>query len=131
MSRPKPEEGKPIWFINRGVLIVRPRQPFVDWVCSFDEEGPVDREDARDSVNSFLVPEFDNPEETADWVEANIETVFEIMLNDWVMDPEYWPQDRGWDAFEEWFDLEYVEVAWDLVDEPLSSDPPEAEGHPA
>ena len=131
MSSPAPDEGKPIWFINRGVLVVRPRQPFVDWVCSFDQDGPVDPEDARDSVNSFLVPEFDDPGETADWVEANIETVFEIMLNDWVMDPEHWPADRGWDAFEEWFELEFVELAWDLVDEPLSSDPPRADGHPA
>jgi hypothetical protein len=128
----KPASGdRPIWFLNRGVLVVRPRQPFVDWVLTFDDDGPVDPEDAWESVNSFLVPEFDDPDQTQEWIEANIETVFEIMLNDWVMDPEHWPEDRGWETFGEWFDLEYVDLAWDLVDEPLSSEAPEAEGHEA
>ena len=131
MTRTPPSEDRPIWFLNRGVLVVRPRQPFVDWVCSFEDDGPVDPDDARDSVNSFLVPEFDDPEETLAWVQAHIETVFEIMLNDWVMDSAEWPEDRGWDAFEAWFDFEYIDLAWDLVDEPLSSDAPEAEGHEA
>lgn len=130
-SKPAPGD-RPIWFLNRGVLVVRPRQPFVDWVLTFDDDGPVDPEDAWESVNSFLVPEFDDPEQTMEWIEANIETVFEIMLNDWVMDPEHWPEDRGWEAFGEWFDLEYVDLAWDLVDEPLLSEAPEeAEGHEA
>lgn len=129
-SKPAPGD-RPIWFLNRGVLVVRPRQPFVDWVLTFDDDGPVDPEDAWESVNSFLVPEFDDPEQTMEWIEANIETVFEIMLNDWVMDPEHWPEDRDWEAFGEWFDLEYVDLAWDLVDEPLSSEAPEAEGHEA
>jgi hypothetical protein len=128
MTQQDLSDDRPIWFLNRGILVVRPRQPFVDWVCSFEEAGPVDREDAWDSVNSFLVPEFEDPEETLQWIQANVETVFEIMLNDWVTTPEHWPEDRGWDAFEEWFDFEYVDIAWDLVDEPLSSDPPEPEG---
>jgi len=123
MSR-KRDEGRPIWFVNRAVLVVRPRPPFVDWICSFEDEAPVDRTDAEESVNSFLIPEFDDPEDTLTWVQENIETVFEIMLNDWVVDPAFWPEKRDWEAFEEWFDLEYVDIAWDLVDEPLSSEPP-------
>ncbi|MEX2468000.1 MAG: hypothetical protein WD995_13905 [Gemmatimonadota bacterium] len=117
-------EGRPIWFLNRGVLVVRPRQPFVDWVCSFEDGTPVDPEDAWDSVNSFLIPEFDDPEETLEWIHGNVDTVFEIMLNDWITEPDSWPADRGWTAFEEWFEFEYVDLAWDLVDEPLSSEPP-------
>jgi hypothetical protein len=117
-------EGRPIWFLNRGVLVVRPRQPFVDWICSFEDGDPVDPADAWEAVNSFLVPEFDEPEETLEWIHGNVDTVFEIMLNDWITEPESWPEDRGWSAFEEWFEFEYVDLAWDLVDEPLSSEPP-------
>ena len=120
-------EGRPIWFLNRGVLVVRPQQPFVDWVCSFQNGDPVDPEDAWSSVNSFLVPEFDDPEETLEWIQGNVDTVFEIMLNDWITEPESWPADRGWSAFEEWFEFEYVDLAWDLVDEPLSSEAPAEE----
>jgi len=131
MSKPEASDDRPIWFLNRGVMVVRPRQPFVDWVCSFDDAGPVDPEDAWDSVNSFLVPEFDDPEETLAWIHANVETVFDIMLHDWVTTETDWPQDRGWETFEEWFDFEYVDLAWDLVDEPLSSEAPEPDGHEA
>ncbi len=119
-----PSEGRPIWFLNRGVLVVRPRQPFVDWICSFEDGDPVDPEDAWEAVNAFLVPEFDEPEETLEWIHGNVDTVFDIMLNDWVTEQESWPTDRGWSAFEEWFEFEYVDLAWDLVDEPLSSEPP-------
>jgi hypothetical protein len=124
MSANASPEGRPIWFLNRGVLVVRPRQPFVDWICSFEDGDPVDPEDAWEAVNSFLVPEFDEPEETLEWIHGNVDTVFEIMLNDWVTEQESWPTDRSWSAFEKWFEFEYVDLAWDLVDEPLSSEPP-------
>lgn len=130
-NNPSSSEQRPVWFLNRSVLVVRPLQPFVDWVLSFDDDGPVDAEDAWASVNSFLVPEFEDPAETLAWVQANVEIVFEIMLNDWVMDSAHWPEDRGWSTFERWFDFEYIDLAWDLVDEPLSSDPPMIEGHEA
>jgi hypothetical protein len=123
-TKSTPSEGRPIWFLNRGVLVVRPRQPFVDWVCSFEDGDAVDPEDAWASVNSFLVPEFDDPDETFEWIQGNVDTVFDIMLNDWITEPGDWPADRGWTTFEEWFEFEYVDLAWDLVDEPLSSEAP-------
>ncbi|MDZ7781302.1 MAG: VacJ [Gemmatimonadota bacterium] len=126
-----PSEGRPVWFLNRSVLVVRPLQPFVDWVLSLDDEGSVEAEDVWESVNSFLVPEFEDPGETLGWVHANVEIVFEVMLNDWVMDSAHWPEDRSWSTFEQWFEIEYIDLAWDLVDEPLSSDPPMIEGHEA
>lgn len=123
-KKSSPSEGRPIWFLNRGVLVVRPRQPFIDWICSVEAGEPVDPEDVWTSVNSFLVPEFDDPDETLEWIQGNVDTVFEIMLNDWITEPESWPADRDWTAFEKWFEFEYVDLAWDLVDEPLSSEAP-------
>ncbi len=120
-------EGRPIWFINRDTLVVRPLEPFVRWAESVHDGGKVDPEITRTWVNSFLIPEFDLEEESWTWIRENCGVIFEIMLNDWLMDPDQWPEDRGWAEFEKWFSHERIEVAWDLVDEPLSSEPPTEE----
>lgn len=117
-------DGREIWFLNRDVMVVRPAQPFVEWALALDEDGDLDAGDVRASSNAFLVPEFDHPDETWAWVEGHCDTMFEYMLLDWSTDQEEWPEDRGWSAFQLWFTCEHVAVAWDLVDEPLSSEAP-------
>ena len=124
MSDVEVTEDRPIWFLNRSVLVVRAREPFVDWACSVDDPVRVRPADAAASVNSFLIPEFGTEEESWAWIREHCDTVFELMLNDWYTDPELWPEDRGWGAFQLWFEAEHIDLAWDLVAEPLSSDPP-------
>ncbi len=75
-------------------------------------------------MNAFLIPEFDTAREARSWVREQFETLFEIELNDWYTEPSMWPAARDWEMFLEWFEIEYVGTAWDLVDTPLSSDPP-------
>jgi len=33
------ERGRAMWSVNRSVLVVRPRQPYLDWVHSMDDGG--------------------------------------------------------------------------------------------
>jgi len=117
-------EGREIWFLNRDVMVVRPAQPFVDWALALDEDGELDAAGIMGSSNAFLVPEHDHDEETWAWVEGHCETMFEYMLLDWSTDAAEWPEDRGWTEFQRWFTCEHIAVAWDLVDEPLSSEAP-------
>lgn len=127
MSSQEAPQGPEVWFLNRGILVVRPAEPFLSWASELPaEEGeePFDPETALEWKTAFLVPEFDTEEETWDWVEAHCTTVFEMQLADWHTDPATWPENRGWDTFAEWFEMEFIEIAWDLVDEPLSSEPP-------
>jgi len=117
-------EGREIWFLNRDVLVVHPLDPFVAWVGSVDESDAVTPEFIRSSTNAFLLPEFDDDDEAREWLRENCDAIFELMLSDWIITPELWPEDRGWREFQRWFSFERIETAWDLVDEPLSSDPP-------
>jgi hypothetical protein len=118
--------GTEIWFLNRRVVVVRARQPFEEWAKGVDESA----EDAYDSkegwTNAYLIPDFEDEEESWKWLEENCDTIFEIELNSWFMDPKAWPEDRRWEVFREWFEVELIELAWDLVDEPLSSEPPQS-----
>ncbi len=118
------ESGDEVWFLNRTVVVVRHREPFRDWARNV-EEGAAEAYDSGGGwADAYLIPEFDMEEEAWEWLQLEYSTIFEIELGAWYEDPEKWPEDRTWDQFRDWFDLELIETAWDLVDEPLSSTPP-------
>jgi hypothetical protein len=119
-------EGKEIWTLNRELVVIRPKAPFVEWVQSVDPTGePPPAERILSTSTSFLIPEFTYPEESWEWIEENCSVMFETELWDWVGDEDRWPPDRGWPVFREWFEIEHIDTIWDLVAEPLSSDVPE------
>jgi len=108
-------------------VVVRPAQAFVDWALSLESEEDLSDVDVFASSNAFLIPEFEVEDDAWAWVSVNCETMFDYMLHDWSTDQEVWPEDRGWDEFERWFTYEHISMAWDLVDEPLSSEAPSAD----
>jgi hypothetical protein len=124
------ESDREVWFLNRGVLILRPKKPFVSWVQEADpvSERQVDAAFVRENTGVYLIPEFESSDEAWSWIEENAAEIFTHQLNEWYTDPGLWPTQRDWKALNEWFELEYVEIAWDFVDAPLSSDPPEVGG---
>jgi hypothetical protein len=120
------QDGSMVWTLNRGLVVLRPRDPLVEWVATVDRTGtPLDVEGIRGTSTAFLIPEYDSPDDSWEWIRENCSVFFELELADWSEDEAAWPQDRGWDVFLEWFDLELIDTTWDLVDEPLSSDLPE------
>ena len=118
-------EGREIWFLNREILVVKAREPFVDWVMSVSKDVPADPEWVRSWVTSFLLPQFEDEEEALDGISEYSKVIFELLLSDWILTEDMWPEDLSWEAFQRMFSFERIEIAWDLVDGPLSSDPPE------
>lgn len=116
------DDGEAVWFINRAVVVLRHREPFAAWARGVHGG---DAEDYEPWSEAFLVPEFDDEDETWSWIEEHHTLFFEIELDGWSTDRESWPAQRSWELFQEWFELELIEIAWDLVDAPLSSEPPE------
>ena len=47
--------------LNRGVLIVRPKQPYLDWAAGLDDSGLVP--DPSDEQTVYLIPSFESDEE--------------------------------------------------------------------
>jgi len=114
-----------VWLLNRGVLVVRPREPYAQWADGLEDDGPR----FTDWTNAYLIPEFEMVEESWEWIQDNCSLIFELELQAWHLVPEDWPEDRSWSVFQQWFDLEFIEMAWDLVDAPLSSEaPPSPDG---
>ncbi|RVU43981.1 hypothetical protein EA187_10475 [Lujinxingia sediminis] len=105
--------------VNRCALVVRPSQPFVDWVRQVDRDyaAGLSDEDLLASDEVFLTPLFHVPEDTEEYLEKNATRVFEAMLHRWCYDPRKWPKERGWGVFQEWLNYE---VAVDLHDLPAA-----------
>lgn len=99
-------------------MVVRPRQPFLDWVRSVDDSPEkLELEDLQDDCSAYLVPECDDLEEQMAVILWCWEVVFEDELFAWFTDDDLWPDDRSPEMFIEWFDIEFHSTVSDLVDD--------------
>lgn len=105
--------------INRCLVIVRPKQPFLDWLQSVDHEEKLSLEDIQQDPTAYLIPEYALNAEQAKILEWGYDLMFEAELNLWYTDPKLWPPERNLDTFLQWFDVQFHSLVFDLVDAPL------------
>lgn len=109
--------------LNRSALIIRCKQPFVDWINAVDTNpddaatlGEVNEE------NTVYLIEVEDREELEDWLELNYQDLFEDELGEWYTDPALWPQDRSFELFKKWCAVELHTVVIDTGISPLEDD---------
>jgi hypothetical protein len=49
--------------LNRAVLIVRPKQPYLDWAAGLDDSGLLP--DVQGEQTAYLIPSFEDDDEAA------------------------------------------------------------------
>ena len=106
-------------WINRAALVVRPRQPYLDWAASLDEEAPAQIPAISKRMSVYLVGEDPNEEEETAPLEDYYEAIFETELAAWSEDEKQWPQQRSLAMFHEWFDVVGESVVTDLESSPI------------
>ncbi|PLW68145.1 hypothetical protein [Pseudohalioglobus lutimaris] len=107
--------------LNRDLLIVRLKQPFVDWINEADpypDRIPTSLANANEDCPVFLIHQF-ACEDLEGWLKHCYAEVFEEVLYQWYVDESLWPQDRNLKMFKAWCEVEVHGVITDLVDEPL------------
>ena len=110
--------------INRAAVLVRLKQPFIDWINSADPEDtrePVSLEEANEERTIYLIAE-DEAEVVDKWLELNYVQIFECELEDWVMDSSLWPEDLSKEKFDEWCSIECHSVIMDTVGDVIEDD---------
>ena len=106
--------------LNRSVLIVRPKQPYLDWAPGLDDSGLLPDADGEKTI--YLLPDFENDEEGWEYVKEFHAEVFERELDGWHTDESAWPPNRDFTMFQEWFDIEIHSAVEDLVEAKLIDD---------
>jgi hypothetical protein len=110
--------------LNRAALILRYKQPFVDWINAADP-APTSHTLTLAEVNQertvYLV-EVEDEDELAEWLARHHEELFEEELNGWYTDPALWPHDRSLKMLHEWCSFELHTVFVDTGESPLQDD---------
>jgi hypothetical protein len=109
--------------LNRAAMIVRPAQPFTDWVMSLGDSGLLPDPNGEQTV--YLVPEYGSDEDTVEILKEIYQDIFESELYAWSEDEGQWPKDRGLDQFKLWFTVEFHSIVEDLCDYDLTDEDPE------
>jgi len=110
--------------LNRGALILRCRQPFVDWINAVDpvaDSPTLSLADVNSERTVYLVEVEDEPELEA-WLTEHHQKLFEAELNGWYTDPSLWPNDRSLGTLRKWCSIELHSVVYDWGDTDLEVD---------
>ena len=111
--------------LNRTAIVLRPKEPFVRWVCETDPLPGIQELMAEpDEQSVYLVPQLEEGrDELFEWLAQNYEALFEKELEGWYTDTSLWPKNRTLSLFREWIDVEYHTEVRDLLEEePLLDD---------
>jgi len=111
--------------LNRGVVIVRPRQPFLDWAAGLDDSGLVPDPNGEQTV--YLIPGYEDDEGAWEILAILHPAIFENELYGWHTDEAAWPQERDFAMFKKWFAVELHSVVEDLCDFGIVDEDDEAE----
>ena len=108
-----------MWEIDRSILIVRAKEPFLHWLHSLPDPARYTLEAVNDDRPGYLLPEYEDDKKKDGLLKKYFQQIFEEQLNGWWGDPEAWPSKRDLKTFKEWFEVEFHSVVFDLIEKPI------------
>jgi len=106
---------------DRLALLIRRRQPYIDWANSLDDGGPTyDLKTNRPTT--YLIDEMADTSDLKKVLRRYWRDIFEEELNSWMRDPDAWPQRRTYSVFLKWFEVELCDMVVDLGRWPIQYD---------
>lgn len=106
--------------INRSLVILKPKQPFLDWARTLDDEDKnLTLEQMAEDSTAYLIPEIWQDSDQQLLLESYYDVLFEEQLESWWTDEAYWPKKRSLKMFLDWFEVEFHSLVFDLCDEPI------------
>ncbi len=106
--------------LNRCVVIVRPKQPYLDWAESLNDGGVTPTVEGEKT--GYLLPSNEMDHDGSQTIEQCYEGLFEMELAGWHQLEEDWPANRTYTMFREWFTVEWHSLVIDLCGDPLKDD---------
>ena len=102
--------------LNRSAVIVKPRRAYLEWARRDDAEGLAESvfETLHAEPTLYLLPEYEDPPAEREVLEEFWPVLFEAMLEGWVTDEACWPENRTFEMFQEWFEIQMSSLVQDL-----------------
>lgn len=99
---------------GRQALIVRPREPFRQWLHAVIRDQSLIP--AQIDCDIYLTDRHLEPHQVQPWLEEHYDRIFTTELSEWYTDDAEWPQQRDYLLFREWFEVEVVEMVYEIKD---------------
>ncbi len=105
--------------VNRSAYLVRPQQPYLDWIARLAADGGAleaeqIRADAAASITVFLVDPDDDGDDEAPPISRFYRAIFEEELAGWKDDESLWRSPRTLEMFNQWFTVVAESMVIDL-----------------
>jgi len=98
--------------VNRHAVVVKPRQPLLDWINALYPDLP---EDGTESA-VYMVKSQLSRADAEKWLKRHFSKIFDNELIGRHTDEDDWPQKRTYKVFKQWFDIELHEQVVDIED---------------
>ena len=108
--------------INRSVVIVKAKEPFVNWLAMLPDPVAVSLEELNREPAAYLLPECENEVEQEVIIRRCSPGIFEAELEGWWENEDDWPKIRDYQAFKQWFQVEFSSAVFDMTDDMLCDD---------
>lgn len=103
--------------LNRSVLFVQPRQPFLDWVRREEQFARLTLKQLRAEGTAYLLPAVMASGVQEKFTSVYWKEIFELELSAWTAEKSEWPEGLNLKMFKKWFDVRFSSLCLDLVDE--------------
>ncbi len=105
----------PIRLLNRTAVTIIPRQPYIDWANSIDDNWPkYDLDEPDNEYTVYLIDETGDNTAARRIVQRHCAFIFEYELAAWCVDEDTWPPKRDWRTFKQWFEVQINSMVIDL-----------------
>jgi hypothetical protein len=109
--------------INRCVLIVKAKEPFLEWVRRLpDPERSMTLSQLNEDSHAYLLPEYEMDEDREALLAECYDDIFYHELMGWWTDESAYPASRSLEMFKEWFSVEFHSSVVDLGDTDLETE---------
>lgn len=103
-------------YIERFAIIVKPNQTYHLWL----EQLPnldIDLKLELNQPSIYLIN--DQIQDLNKWLKKNYNTIFSLELEEWQEYKKYWPRERSYKTFMQWFKVEASFLVYDLENKPI------------
>lgn len=112
--------------LNRAALLLRYRQPFIDWINGADP-NPTSHVVTVEELNEeertvYLLEGVEDEAGLEVWLVLNGVILFEEELEGWYTDSTLWPRDRSLETLKSWCAFELHTVVLDTGNTPIEDD---------